>query len=85
MKRFRAEFDRPKMQFGYLGNKRLEQDDVLALADLPPLEVLRSQLLGVLHEPAGRLVRLLATPARQLARVLQARVDKEKPVAGLRF
>jgi len=37
---------------------------------------LRGQLLGVLSEPASKLVRLLNTPAAQMARVLQARVDK---------
>lgn len=76
VKTFRSEFDRPAVKFGYLNNNRLEQADVLALADLPSLEVLRSKLLGVLHAPATKLAVLLNTPATQLARVLQARVDK---------
>ena len=46
------------------------------LADLPSLEILRGQLLGVLNAPASKFVRLLNTPASQMARVLQARVDK---------
>jgi large subunit ribosomal protein L10 len=46
------------------------------LADLPSIEVLRSQLLGVLNAPASTFVRLLNTPASQLARVLQARQEK---------
>jgi len=49
---------------------------VLALADLPSMEVLRSKLLGVLNAPATKLVTLLNTPASQLARVLQAKVEK---------
>lgn len=76
VKTFQAEFERPKLQFGYLGSQRLEKDQVLMLADLPPLDVLRGQLLGVLQAPGGQLVRLLNTPASQLARVLQARVDQ---------
>jgi large subunit ribosomal protein L10 len=76
VKTFAAEFDRPKIKFGYLNNQRLETPDIVALADLPSLEVLRGQLLGVLQAPATRLVALLNTPASQLARVLQARVDK---------
>jgi large subunit ribosomal protein L10 len=76
LKSFHAEFDRPKLQFGYLGNRRLEKADVWMLADLPPLETLRAKLLGVLQAPAGQLVRLLNTPATQLARVLQARLEK---------
>jgi large subunit ribosomal protein L10 len=76
VKNFGAEFDRLKVHFGYLDNKRMESAEILALADLPSLEVLRGQLLGVLNGPASKLVRLLNTPAAQLARVLQARVDK---------
>ncbi len=79
MKSFQAEFDKPKLQFGYLGNKRLEIAEVQALAELPSIEVLRGKLLGVLQAPASQLVRLLGTPASQLARVLQARADKEQP------
>lgn len=76
VKTFQAEFEKPKLQFGHLGNRRLSKEDVLVLADLPPLETLRAKLLGVLQAPASQLVRLLNTPATQLARVLQARVDK---------
>lgn len=73
---FQSEFDKPKLKFGYLNNQRLETADLVALADLPSIEVLRGRLLGLLQAPAGQLVRLLNTPASQLARVLQARVDK---------
>ena len=76
VKAFGAEFDRLKVQFGFLNNQRLEQPALLALADLPSMEVLRGQLLGVLCAPASKLVRLLNTPASQLAQVLQARHKK---------
>lgn len=76
VKNFGAEFDRLKIHFGFLDSDRLEAADLLKLADLPSLEVLRGQLLGVLNAPAAKLVRLLNTPASQMARVLQARVDK---------
>ena len=76
IKTFHAEFDKPKMQFGYLNNQRLEGTDLATLADLPSLEVLRGKLLGVINAPATKLVTLINTPAQQLARVLQARVDK---------
>lgn len=78
VKTFAAEFERLKLHFGYLNNQRLEQADLMALADLPSIEVLRAKLLGLLNAPAGKLVRLLNTPASQLARVLQAKVDKDK-------
>ncbi len=76
VKTFAAEFDKPKIKFGFLNNKRMEMPDILALADLPPLEVLRSKLLGLLNTPATSLVQLLNTPATQLARVLQAKADQ---------
>ncbi len=76
LKTYQAEFEKPKIRFGYLNNKRLEAADLKALADLPSIEVMRSKLLGLLQAPASSLVRLLNTPAGQLARVLQARVDK---------
>ena len=81
LKNFQAEFDKPKIQFGYLNSQRLETKDLQALADLPSLDVLRGKLLGMLQAPASTLVRLLNTPASQLARVLQARADKEKGAA----
>ena len=76
VKTFRAEFDRPQFKFGFLNNARLEESELTTLAGLPSLEVLRGTLLGVLNAPATRLVALLHTPARQLARALQARVEK---------
>jgi large subunit ribosomal protein L10 len=76
IKTFQAEFNRPKLQFGFLGSQRLEKEAVMVLADLPSLEVLRGKLLGLLQAPAAQLVRLLNTPAAQLARVLQARADQ---------
>jgi large subunit ribosomal protein L10 len=76
VKTFNSEFDRLKVKFGYLNSQRLADKDILSLADLPSIEVLRGRLLGVLNAPATKLVRLLNTPASQMARVLQARVDK---------
>ena len=76
VKNFNAEFDKLKIKFGYLNNNRLQTEQIIALADLPSIEVLRAKLMGLLQTPATRLVALLNTPASQLARVLQARVEK---------
>jgi large subunit ribosomal protein L10 len=76
IKTFHSEFEKPKIKFGFLNNQRLEGKELEALADLPSIEVLRGKLLGVFQAPATKLVVLLNTPASQLARVLQARVDK---------
>lgn len=76
VKTFGTELDRLKVHFGYLNNQRLEQPEIMILADLPSIEVLRGKLLGLFNAPAQTLVRLLNTPASQMARVLQARADQ---------
>jgi large subunit ribosomal protein L10 len=76
VKTFAAEFEKPKIKFGYLDNQRLEPEAIQALADLPSLEVLRAKLLGLLQAPATKLVVLLNTPATQLAQVLKAKAEK---------
>jgi large subunit ribosomal protein L10 len=49
---------------------------IVALADLPGLDVLRARLLGLLNAPATKLVVLINTPATQLARVVKAKAEK---------
>jgi large subunit ribosomal protein L10 len=71
-----------KVKGGFMGAQVLSAAQVKSLADLPPLPVVRSQLLGVLQAPAGKLVRTLAEPARSLASVLRA--YSEKAPAGAR-
>jgi large subunit ribosomal protein L10 len=78
IKTFSSEFEKPKLRFGFLNNQRLEPAAIQELAELPPLEVLRSKLLGLFNTPATRLAALLNTPASQLARVLKAKADKEQ-------
>jgi large subunit ribosomal protein L10 len=79
LKTFNKETSKGAVHFGYLNSKRLENKDLMELADLPSLEVLRARILGVIQAPATQLARIINTPAGQLARVLQARVDKEQP------
>ena len=76
VKTFSAEFDKPKIRFGYLKDKRLESADIAALADLPSIEVLRSRLMGAIMAPATKLAAVINTPGTQLVRVLAARVAK---------
>jgi large subunit ribosomal protein L10 len=76
LKTFAADNDKLKIKFGYLNNARLEQADILTLADLPSIEVLRSKILGVINAPAQKLVTLINTPASQLARVIKAKSEQ---------
>ena len=79
LKTFTTEFSKGSVQFGYLNNQRLDNKDLMELADLPSLDVLRAKLLGLFQAPAGQLVRMINTPGSMLARAIQARVDKEQP------
>jgi len=80
VKTFGAEFDRLKVRFGYLNNQRLAESEIMILADLPSVEALLGKLLGLFMAPATKLVVLLNMPASQMARVLQARVEKGESV-----
>lgn len=72
-----------KIKGGYLDGKVLELSQIIALADLPPMPIMRATLLGLLSAPASKLVRTLAEPARQVAAVLQAHSTQEPaPTAG---
>jgi len=65
-----------KVRAGFLGDQYINAAAVKALAELPPLPVMRAQLLGVLSAPASQLVRVLAEPARSLAAVVKAHSEK---------
>lgn len=81
LKTFKAEFEKPKIQFGFLGKQRLEAADLVILADLPSMDVLRGKLIGLLQTPATRVVQVLSTPAQMLARVIKAHAEKAEPKA----
>lgn len=66
-----------KVKGGFLGKNAITADAVKSLADMPPLPVLRAQLLGTLLAPAGKLVRTLAEPGRQIAAVVKAYSEPE--------
>lgn len=70
-----------KVKGGFMGGQSLQPAQVKALADIPPMPVVRAQLLGVLQAPAGKLVRTIAEPARGLAAVIRAFSEKV-PVAA---
>ncbi len=70
-----------KVKGGYMGGQLLNAGQVKALAELPPLPVVRAQFLGVLQAPAGKLVRTIAEPARSLASVFRAFSEKEPAAA----
>lgn len=70
-----------KIKGGFMDAAVLTAQQVKAVADLPPLPVVRSMLLGVLQAPASKLVRTLAEPGRSLAFVVKAHAEAA-PVAA---
>jgi large subunit ribosomal protein L10 len=77
LKTFAAEFKIAALKVGVVDKSVLSTQDVEALAELPPREVLLAQLLGLLLSPMSGLARLLNEPGASLARLLQAKSDKE--------
>lgn len=72
-----------KLKGGFLDQRYISADEVKMLAELPPLPVMRAQLLGVISAPATKLVRTLAEPARMVAAVIKAKSEQAAPaVAG---
>jgi large subunit ribosomal protein L10 len=59
---------------GILEGKTLSGDDVEQLAKLPPVDVLRGQLVGAIVAPLTQLLGLVAAPLRDLHGVIEARI-----------
>ncbi len=70
-----------KVKGGFLEKQSLTPEGVKALAELPPLPVVRAQLLGTLLAPASKLVRTLAEPGRMIAAVIKAHAEPESAPA----
>jgi large subunit ribosomal protein L10 len=67
---------------GALGTQTLDATGVKALAELPSLETLRAQLLGLIQTPATRIAGILQAPGGQVARVLAAYAKKDEAQAA---
>jgi len=81
LKEFAKETEKSKVKLGVMGRELLGPQQVAAVADLPSLDVLRAQLIGLIQSPATKLAVVLGAPAAQLARVLKAHADKEGATA----
>ena len=82
LKNFTSEFKKPKLKIGILDKSLLDVEQIMALADLPSKEVLQAKLLALLLAPASQLVRLINTPASQVAQVLKAYSEKGEKAAA---
>jgi large subunit ribosomal protein L10 len=76
-KSFATEFKLAALRVGFVDRAVLSTAELETLAELPSREILQAQLLGLLLSPATRLVRLFNEPGAALARLLNAKAEKE--------
>lgn len=77
-----SETESVRLKSGMVGGEIYNASQMERLANLPPLPVLRAQLLGLLTTPATRVAGSLAGALRQVASVMNAYATKEDPGAG---
>ncbi len=61
---------------GVLEGRPMTADEVESLAKLPPLDVLRGQVLGAVTAPLNAIVALFAAPLQDLYGLLDARIEQ---------
>jgi len=61
---------------GILEGKALSGDEIAELATLPPMDVLRGQLVGVVVAPLTQLMALVSAPLRDLHGLIDARINQ---------
>jgi len=69
--------DNIKVRGALVEGNVVDAKGVTALSKMPGLPELRATILRMINTPATQLARVVQAPGAQLARVIQARVDKE--------
>lgn len=67
---------------GVLEGKQLAADDVERLAKLPPVDVLKGQVVGVIIAPVTQLVGLLNAPLQNVVGLIDARITQLEERGG---
>jgi large subunit ribosomal protein L10 len=65
-----------ELRGGILEGKTLSGDEVAQLATLPPVDVLRSELVGAIVAPLTQLLGLVSAPLRDLHGLVEARIKQ---------
>lgn len=74
---FIKDLENIKVKSAVVDGKKTDAKGVQALAKLPGLNELRGMLLGMINQPASKLVRTIAAPGQQLAVVIKAHSEKQ--------
>src|SRR5438094_4342427 len=61
---------------GILDGAPIGEDEVRNLATLPPLDVLRAQVIGAVTAPLTTVVGLISAPIRELIGLIDARIEQ---------
>jgi large subunit ribosomal protein L10 len=80
IKDFSKEFGTIEIKSGYLAERLMTVEEIVALAELPSMETMQAKLLSTILAPASQLVRTLAEPGRQVAAVIKSYSEKEQAV-----
>jgi large subunit ribosomal protein L10 len=75
---FSSSHEHMKPKAGYLEGQALGRDDIVAIAKMPPREVLLSQLVGLLQSPTRNLVSVLHAKASSIVNVVSAYMRKRE-------
>ena len=67
---------------GVLQGRTITSEDVAELAKLPPLEVLRGQVLGAVTAPLMAIIGLFTAPLRDLVGLIDARIEQLEAQGG---
>lgn len=78
LEKFFKEKKKLEIKGGVLDNGTLTADQISDLAKLPPEEVLKAQLLGLLNQPGTQMVRIIQAVPQSLLNVLQAKSKQEE-------
>jgi large subunit ribosomal protein L10 len=76
LKKFSDDKKKLDVKVGILGDRTLDKKDVQALAELPSIEILKSQLLALFNTPAQRMVSVLNAVPVSVVNVLKAQSEK---------
>jgi len=74
LKQFFKERHKVEVKAAVLGKKLISPQEVAQLADMPSMDALRAQLLGLLNQPASLFVRVINAAPQGLVNVLNAKV-----------
>ena len=76
LKRFHEETEKVSVKAAVLGDRLLTPEEFAKLAELPNLDILRSQLLSLLNSPASSLLSVLSGPSRSFLNLLQSKAGE---------